>query len=85
MNHGTVNSYVNYGCRCDECKTAGAVYRKAWMERVKGSPDTPHGTLNGYCNYSCRCDECRAAMAAYHRQRYHKARCIAALLDGGAE
>jgi hypothetical protein len=21
--HGTVNSYANYGCRCDECKRAG--------------------------------------------------------------
>lgn len=25
--HGTANAYVNYGCRCDECK-AGARKRK---------------------------------------------------------
>jgi hypothetical protein len=26
--HGTVNGYSNYGCRCDECRTAEITYRR---------------------------------------------------------
>jgi hypothetical protein len=28
VQHGTMNEYGNYGCRCDECKEAAAQYQK---------------------------------------------------------
>jgi hypothetical protein len=41
--HGTANGYLNYGCRCEACKGAGAVYNSAVARRQRhfataGSP-----------------------------------------------
>lgn len=32
IKHGTVSSYTNYNCRCDECKSAASTYRKKQAE-----------------------------------------------------
>lgn len=29
VGHGTVSTYTNWGCRCDECRAAAAVVRNA--------------------------------------------------------
>lgn len=31
--HGTANGYLNYGCRCESCKNAGALYNSAQARR----------------------------------------------------
>lgn len=33
--HGVYTSYVNYGCRCEPCKVAGAERNKAYYEEQK--------------------------------------------------
>jgi hypothetical protein len=33
--HGTANGYLNYGCRCDACRDAGAVYNSADARRER--------------------------------------------------
>lgn len=35
--HGTANGYLNYGCRCDACKDAGAAYNSADARRQRRS------------------------------------------------
>jgi hypothetical protein len=55
--HGTRSAYTR-GCRCDDCKAAQTVYRKA--SRARGPlKDTVHGKVHTYVNLGCRCDECR--------------------------
>jgi 5-methylcytosine-specific restriction endonuclease McrA len=31
------NMYVQYGCRCDECRAGHAAVNKAWRHKVKGN------------------------------------------------
>lgn len=75
--HGTVNGYVNLGCRCDECYAANAAYQvpRARQRRRLGLPegDPRHGTDNGYTNYGDRCPECVAARAQVAYLRRHAA------------
>lgn len=33
--HGTVNRYQHYGCRCDECKKANAARQAEWRRKRK--------------------------------------------------
>lgn len=33
--HGTTNGYLNYGCRCDECKAAWRAYNSAEARRAR--------------------------------------------------
>lgn len=33
--HGTANGYLNYGCRCEACKDAGATYNSADARRER--------------------------------------------------
>lgn len=63
--HGTNAGYIR-GCRCRECTTASAEYRRRGLDRL----DPRHGTLNGYKNCGCRCNACREA----HRQAMAKTR-----------
>lgn len=69
VEHGTVNAYANYSCRCDECKEAYRVYQLPQIKerRAEGlvAGDPRHGTYNGYANYGCRCDECKEANRVY--------------------
>lgn len=61
---GTSNGYGNYGCRCQKCRDAWAVYYSQQVRatlRKKPIPGHVHGTPNGYSNYSCRCADCTRA------------------------
>lgn len=33
--HGTVNGYVNYWCRCPDCKVQGSTRNREYREKVK--------------------------------------------------
>ena len=52
--HGTLNRYLKWGCRCDPCKEAGRLDNK----RRRAASHT--GSLYGY-KHGCRCDGCRRA------------------------
>lgn len=71
--HGTENMYGNHHCRCDECKTAHAVYTVARNHRLgyarprdvvfaerraAALAKDNHGTAGRY-KLGCRCDICR--------------------------
>lgn len=68
--HGTSNGYTNYGCRCEDCKTAHATTtRERKAARPPLAPDDPrHGLRSSYGNHKCRCDLCRAANTASARE-----------------
>lgn len=83
--HGTLNGYVNAGCRCEECREANRVYNmKRRAERAEGKPASEWGKKRGhmgeplkhnsstYINWKCRCDQCRedASMVRRNRNRY---------------
>lgn len=80
--HGTLNGYVNQGCRCDECREANRAYNMARrQERADGKSISEWSRQRGhtggprkhnastYSNWKCRCGECADAYAAYRRQR----------------
>lgn len=59
--HGTMTGYINWNCRCDQCRAANADLRE-WRRKQGLAPDDPkHGTENGYSNWGCKCQRCRAA------------------------
>lgn len=66
VTHGKNSTYVNYGCRCDECLDAHAAFvREAKKRRAaRPTPEHVHGTPNGYGNYMCRCRPCTDAWSA---------------------
>jgi len=49
MNHGTLTSYQNYGCRCETCRAAYADYQRGRVRVRKGTPRptpaTPEQTM----------------------------------------
>lgn len=71
VQHGTNNGYLNYLCRCDECKAANREYQKQQVKdrRARETPEHVHGTASGYTNYGCRCDLCKGAIREYARKR----------------
>lgn len=62
--HGTRKGYLDYGCRCDDCRQAEHAYRQSLRQRGLPLDDPRHGTENGYNHYGCRCDLCRTAGVA---------------------
>lgn len=81
--HGTLNRYNNYGCRCEDCATALREQHRAWKARASQSvPEHVHGTRNGYTNYDCRCQPCIDAHTEYFR-RYRAGRRRATRPAGG--
>lgn len=74
VEHGTLNAYTNYLCRCDECRAAQSRYAKAARDKRRRSLATaenvPHGNMNTYVSWGCRCDPCRAT----NRERVRKQR-----------
>ena len=73
--HGTVNGYINRGCRCEECRDAWREYHRPYGEsyrRRKGMQPKKYGRTHGiratYVHEKCRCDECREAERTYRRQ-----------------
>ena len=69
VNHGTVNAYNNYSCRCEACVEAYRVYQlplgQQRKEKGLAPDDKRHGTYNGYANYGCRCAYCVEANRVY--------------------
>lgn len=70
--HGTLNGYVELGCRCPRCKSANrAAARKGAAQRKQALPPAGsplHGLRRTYV-YGCRCEKCRAAESDYQRRR----------------
>lgn len=69
--HGTTSGYLTHRCRCDRCRTANRIARKA---RKLSADDHRHGTVNGYVNFNCRCEKCRAALREYDNTRLREYR-----------
>lgn len=68
IKHGSASTYVNYGCRCDDCKEGAR--QKIRERKAAITPDDPrHGTAGFYTNHGCRCDECREAVREYAAER----------------
>lgn len=69
VEHGTVNAYQNYACRCEPCSAAQREYNLPRIaerrERGLDPQDPRHGTYNAYVNYSCRCERCKEANRLY--------------------
>lgn len=61
IEHGTRNTYMRHGCRCEACKAAAAAYRAEAAQRAR------HGTRTRY-GAGCRCEDCREAEAAFKRR-----------------
>jgi hypothetical protein len=62
--HGTPNAYVNYGCRCAECRAANAARQADARRRRAATGSMRHGKVSTYDNYLCRCAKCYAAKSA---------------------
>jgi hypothetical protein len=72
--HGTIGGYVDWFCRCEECRDAARDYRRKRLRKIQrrirdGDDPTPHGTINGYVNYRCRCADCVQANSVYRAER----------------
>ena len=68
IEHGTVTSYSNHGCRCAECREANAASQRELIARYREQGGRGrHGTNYRY-QTGCRCDRCRAAHAAEDRK-----------------
>lgn len=68
--HGRVSTYIQYGCRCDDCTAANrewvAECREDRARRLREDPTlAPHGNRSTYINWGCRCDECAEAHSEY--------------------
>jgi hypothetical protein len=60
LEHGKINTYVNHGCRCSDCRAAWASYMRS-RRKTAHSKRHEHGTWNAYNNLGCRCEPCVAA------------------------
>ena len=67
--HGTVNGYIGWGCRCEECQQARRDY---YGHKSRADYDAEraaqHGTESKYTR-GCRCEDCREAANAERRRR----------------
>jgi len=74
--HGTTTAYWNHGCRCEECRVAGAALNREQKAKRRELPrsDPRHGTYNGYTNWGCRCAECREANRQYRIMKVEASR-----------
>lgn len=49
VKHGTLSTYNNHGCRCDECKDASRLAKRKYRQRFKGVPSVSSGdTVRAY-------------------------------------
>lgn len=67
VRHGRYATYMNHGCRCEDCSRARLRYdRKANARRARAPRENvPHGTVSGYVSWRCRCRECREVQSRY--------------------
>jgi hypothetical protein len=73
VQHGTTNTYRNWGCRCAQCVQANTLRvanaRKTMRERLAADPScAPHGVNSTYLNWGCRCRGCTDAHAEAGRR-----------------
>ena len=79
-NHGTLNGYQHWGCRCRACRAATSRRHAEVTAKIKTRrfvnadgdlehPDVTHGTHRAYLKFFCRCRACRSASSAYHSSR----------------
>jgi hypothetical protein len=73
VQHGTINAYMHYGCRCEKCRAANTgmvrAQKQKRIEILKADPTAArHGVRATYVNYGCRCEKCRAANAQASRR-----------------
>ena len=61
LKHGLRGTYVNHGCRCEECREANALYARRFRMKYRPYSYLQHGKNSTYLNYRCRCEDCRAA------------------------
>lgn len=64
--HGSLNGYINLGCRCPPCTAANTVDHA--LRQAKPRPPLPpgdprHGTSSGYRWWKCKCGMCLAKNA----------------------
>ena len=75
--HGTMNEYGNYGCRCDECRTAASEYQR---ERCAGPCKGGCGRTvwakhrSGFCSW-CSKDDVRKPLVHGTSNGYLKKGC----------
>lgn len=77
MRHGSVSTYNNYHCHCDDCraaKSADVMQRRAsrYARRtlqdgrlIAPVPAQQHGSAATYTNWGCRCVPCTEANRLY--------------------
>lgn len=69
IEHGTINRYQHYGCRCDECAPVGRAYTRERVSARKllldSLPSHYHGKRSTYSNWGCRRESCVAANREY--------------------
>lgn len=68
VQHGTISTYRNWGCRCKPCSHANtlaiAAARKVYRERLQADfYVVTHGLNSTYVNWGCRCRPCTDAHA----------------------
>lgn len=65
--HGTIAGYCNHRCRCFDCKSAWANYRREARHNREplADDDERHGKYTTYINWSCRCDPCTEAFTTW--------------------
>lgn len=68
VEHGSEDTYQNWGCRCEACKAGNAARalerRQERKLRLEADPTlTEHGKESTYVNWLCRCGDCTAAMS----------------------
>jgi hypothetical protein len=91
--HGSINRYKGYGCRCGRCRTANTERMMEYMAFYASrcgvgpngraySPDAKrHGTLTSFGYYGCRCDPCREAKAESDHRKIENRRQRKAIID----
>lgn len=77
--HGSISTYVNHKCRCDECRLAWAAKHREHRARrrlalANGEVSPVHGRNSTYVNYGCRCSECSAVHAEVMKRRWERDR-----------
>lgn len=73
VQHGTISTYRNWGCRCVQCRQANtlavAQARKLMRERLAADYTiVVHGLNSTYVNWGCRCRPCTDAHAEAGRR-----------------
>lgn len=72
LRHGTISTYTNRRCRCDDCREAARVYQRLRTGRdpnQRRKSQWLHGTQYAYNRKRCRCEVCAAAARLVWEER----------------